>query len=240
MQPLAGGDTRGMILQQSGSNQQPVNSESFYKQAEQNVAADEIFFYKYFSEKMSRNPSRPAKKPKKVIDGGEEEEGGLDEEDVWQALVQSRPEVEAPSDDSDANDEELDELAAALSDSDDTELEDDDEDEDALAELEESDGVEGEVEAPEFNDSDFEKEQDEFAEDDDDLLPSDIDASSQQQEEEEEEEEEFNGFDQPVKSKKRNAGVVDPEEEKKKQKKKKRVKLPTLASADDYLHLIEG
>lgn len=211
MQPLAGGDTRGMILQQSGANQQPVNSESFYKQAVQNVAADEMFFYQYFSDKMSRTSHESStKKAKKLVEQGADPE----EDDVWQALVQSRPDVEAPSDDSDVDEGDLEDLAAAMSDS-----------EDAEASEDEEAGNDG----PEFNESDFEA--DEFGEDEDDLLPSEND--------EDVEDEEFNGFDGKP-TKKRKAGAEDESESKSDKKKKKKVKLPTLASADDYMHLIDA
>lgn len=230
MQPLAGGDTRGMIMQQTGANQQPVNSESFYKQSAQNVAADEMFFYKYFSDKMSNIPKKAAKKVKP--DASMEGEDGMDEDAVWQALVQSRPDVEAPSDESDLDDEDLDEMAEAMSDS---ELEDSlekDEDDDA----EESDvaddaSAELDIGIPEFNDSDFEAEENEFDEDEDDLLPSDDEAEG----------DDFTDFDAAAKdSKKRKTTTEGDDEEDKKAKKKKKVKLPAFASADEYMHLIDA
>lgn len=257
MQPLAGGDTRGMILQQSGTNQQPVNSESFYKQSVKNVAADEMFFYNYFNEKMSRAPKK-AKKAKRVGDGegvddGENgKDGGMDEDEVWQALVRSRPDVEAPSDESDFADEDLDELADAMSDSD-GDLEDDDDDDDSSVDAgSEEEAAAADVEVPEFNDSDFETD---FLENQDDLLPSEAEDSDSDKDD-------FANFDalaEPssttaaaaasngTKKRKSEHGTTgkdgndnDNNDDDTKPKKKKKVKLPAFASADEYMHLIDA
>ncbi|CCG81583.1 Ribosome biogenesis protein MAK21 [Taphrina deformans PYCC 5710] len=242
MQPLAGGDTRGMILQQSGSNQQPVNTESFYKQSVKNIAPDEMFFYNYFNDKMSKQPKK-TKAAKKSGGDGEEDEGGMNEDDVWQALVQSRPDVEAPSDESDMEDEDLEELAGGMSDSEIESLSDDDDDDDDDGD---DDAVVHEVDIPEFNESDFEKEENEFDEDDDDLLPSDDDDDDDDEDEDDKETEDksdFTDFDKLARSgTKRKANGVDAEEEgeEKKDKKKKKIKLPAFASADEYMHLIDG
>ena len=152
MQPIAGGDTRGMILPTSNATQVPVNTESFYKQSIDSVAPDEMFFYKYFNEKMTKQRSK--KKKKSEVD----EE--LDEDDVWAALVKSKPDMELDEDAFD-DDELLDEL--------DEMSEDEDEDE---VEVEAENGVEVEEEVVEEGfedgpDMDFMEQEDDIISDED-------------------------------------------------------------------------
>lgn len=101
MQPLAGSDSRGTLLSSRGANrgQESLNSESFWRKKADEVAVDEVFFHKYFSQLgRSKQSSTATKAPSKA--GGEV---AIDEEDnedeIWEALVKSRPEVEGKSDD---------------------------------------------------------------------------------------------------------------------------------------------
>jgi ribosome biogenesis protein MAK21 len=101
MQPLSGGDNRGIFLSTRAGDrsQQPLNTEKFWHKKAEDVAADEVFFHKYFSQ---MGKSKQASGKKKVVSQGTEEsrnENSEDEDEIWQALVDSRPEVEGPSDD---------------------------------------------------------------------------------------------------------------------------------------------
>lgn len=99
MQPLSGGDSRGVLIsgRASQNGQQPVNTEAFWRKKAEDVAVDEIFFHKYFSQigkgKQAANKKKPAKAP-----GGSDDEDE-NEDEIWQALVDSRPEVEGGSGD---------------------------------------------------------------------------------------------------------------------------------------------
>ncbi|KAL8839418.1 MAG: hypothetical protein Q9170_001758 [Blastenia crenularia] len=88
---------------------QPVNSESFWKQEAGDVAADEVFFHKYFSTiGKGREKAKGRKERKKGGKEGSEEDDEEEEEEIWKALVESRPEVEG-EEGSDFDDVEMDE-----------------------------------------------------------------------------------------------------------------------------------
>ncbi|MCJ1382614.1 hypothetical protein MMC17_005727 [Xylographa soralifera] len=103
MQPLAGGDTSGLLIsaQSKTRTRQPVNTEAFWKMEAGKVDADEVFFHKYFSSMGKGKESAKKKKAEKKRDAGEESEGEENEDEIWEALVSSRPEIEGsdPSDD---------------------------------------------------------------------------------------------------------------------------------------------
>lgn len=125
MQPLSGGDNKGILLSSRSvqGTQQPVNSEAFWRKKAEDVAVDEVFFHKYFSQigKGKQASDKKEKLPKKAE--GSDDEADENEDEIWQALVDSRPEVEGPSDD-DSDLEMLDldsDESDAASDMDDTE-----------------------------------------------------------------------------------------------------------------------
>lgn len=100
MQPLSGSDNKGALLSNKASlaRQAPLNTEAFWQKKAEDVAVDEVFFHKYFNQIGKSRHTSTKKKQKMdegVPDGGESE----DEDEIWQALVESRPEVEGPSDD---------------------------------------------------------------------------------------------------------------------------------------------
>jgi ribosome biogenesis protein MAK21 len=51
MQPLAGGDTSGLLVTsaRSGKPQEAVNSESFWQKKTEDIAAEDVFFHDYFN-----------------------------------------------------------------------------------------------------------------------------------------------------------------------------------------------
>ncbi|KAH8592441.1 CBF/Mak21 family-domain-containing protein [Bisporella sp. PMI_857] len=99
MQPLSGGDSKGILLSNrtTQNGQTPLNSEAFWRKKVEDVAVDEIFFHKYFSQ-IGKGKQIPKKKVAKAATGSDHEEDD-NEDEIWQALVDSKPEVEGPSDD---------------------------------------------------------------------------------------------------------------------------------------------
>ncbi|PBP24483.1 CCAAT-box-binding transcription factor [Diplocarpon rosae] len=100
MQPLSGGDSKGILLSSRSANSaqhQSVNTEAFWRKKVDDVAVDEVFFHKYFSQigKGKQGSKKKAKEIAKEDSGDEEDEA---EDEIWQALVDSRPEVEGRDD----------------------------------------------------------------------------------------------------------------------------------------------
>ncbi|KAL2067084.1 hypothetical protein VTL71DRAFT_1508 [Oculimacula yallundae] len=96
MQPLSGGDSKGILLssRSASKTQQPLNTEGFWKKKVEDVAVDEVFFHKYFSQiGKSKQSSGKGKVPARR-GGGSDDEEDEQEDEIWQALVESRPEVE--------------------------------------------------------------------------------------------------------------------------------------------------
>lgn len=110
MQPVhtAAGATGIVVPGKAGSTQRSVvNSASFWNLKPEQVAAEDAFFHEYFSQ--IGKPGQAAKRAKKVADeaASEDEEA---EEEIWEALVNSRPEVQGDDDgDSDMEMADLDE-----------------------------------------------------------------------------------------------------------------------------------
>lgn len=107
MQPLSSFTTDKTLISSTSSlrarNNQPVNSESFWKMDKDQVGADEAFFHKYFSTIGKGKEKAKAKRDKKRKAKGEkgEDSEGEDEEEIWKALVESRPEIEGDESDDD-------------------------------------------------------------------------------------------------------------------------------------------
>jgi len=102
MQPLpgAGTEAKGMVLsiRGTGKAQQSINSEQFWTKNLEDVAPDEVFFHKYFNQRATG--TKDQKKDKK-------EKESEDEEEIWSAMVGSRPELEADGEDVDMDDLDL-------------------------------------------------------------------------------------------------------------------------------------
>ncbi|RDW66255.1 CBF-domain-containing protein [Coleophoma cylindrospora] len=216
MQPLAGGDSKGILLSNKAARagQQPVNSESFWRKKAEDVAVDEVFFHRYFNQigktKQAGPKKTTASRSADDSDVGEDE----DEDEIWQALVDSRPEVEGPSDDDDSDLEMMDlEDSDAESDKEviaadvDDDQEEDNDDFDAGSLSEGSGGI--------------------FSDDDDALLDSDDEAPS-------EIDELFAKELEHAQPKKADEGG----EETSRQKRRKLKNLPTFASAEDYADML--
>ncbi|EEQ28772.1 RNA-binding ribosome biosynthesis protein mak21 [Microsporum canis] len=224
MQPLAGGDSSGLLVT-SGRNaaQQPVNSESFWRKQSDEVAAEDVFFHDYFN-RLGKDKLR--QKSKKKASKGDDEEGESDEEsEVWKALVQSQPELdgEGISDD----DMDMDDFESAMDASDD-DLEGMDGDMDGDREIdddviinEESSGEEEAVSEAEVDKSidmdddmfNIDQSDEEAFLDSDAELPSDLDMET-----------EFKD--------------TEKKSESKREKRRKLKHLPTFASVEDYAALL--
>lgn len=129
MQPLSGGENGGVLLTSKAANrqQQPLNSEAFWRKKAEDVAVDEVFFHRYFTQ-IGKSKQVAAEKKIRKTSGESDDEEAENEDEIWQALVDSRPEVEGGSDgDSDMEMLDLDDSDAELSvdDSDIEEIDDD-------------------------------------------------------------------------------------------------------------------
>ena len=118
MQPLAGGDSRGILLSSKTVSQAQgsVNTEAFWHKKVEDVAVDDVFFHKYFSQIGKAKQALAKRKGGDTAGGGSEDENEENEDEIWQALVDSRPEVEGnPDDESDLEMMDLDESEAESS-----------------------------------------------------------------------------------------------------------------------------
>lgn len=163
MQPVlaAGSAAHVVVPGKAGTKHQPnVNSAAFWNKKQEDVAAEDVFFHAYFSQIGKPGQEAKTKKAKKEETGdGQEGQEEMDEDEVWDALVNSRPEVGGEDDDDmdlDMGEDDESDLAELLDMSDEDEDEDDDDDMDldgeGAAELEDgeeiADGWEDEDEAP--------------------------------------------------------------------------------------------
>ena len=233
MQPLAGGDSSTLLVSKYSEKErarQPVNSEAFWRQGSEKVGADEVFFHKYFATLgRGREKAKKKKEARKGGDEGSESEG--DEEEIWKALVESRPEVEGGSDGG-FSDEEVgfgSEMEG---------LEDDDEEEGGLG-LAEAEDREDEDDGS----LDLGDEGDEALFDSEDEVPSDLEQAFEKEVQggkrkgaavpAAEEGEQRN-------KKRKGAAVPAAEEGEQRNKKRRRLKnLPTFASAEDYAKMLD-
>ena len=144
MQSLSGGDSKAILLSSRSTQggKQPVNSEAFWRKKAEDVAVDEIFFHKYFNQigKGKQASDKKKEKAAKKADGLEDEEDE-NEDEIWQALVDSRPEVEGPSDDSDMEMLDLEDSDEASSFGGDEEVDVEEDEEDAAASDSDDGGV---------------------------------------------------------------------------------------------------
>ena len=216
MQPLSGGDSKGILLSnKSAQNAQvPLNSEAFWRKKADDVAVDEVFFHKYFSQ-IGKGKQASKKKATAKAPAGSDNEEDENEDEIWQALVDSRPEVEGPSDD-DSDMEMLDLEDSGEGSSDD--------DEDGGVDIEGSDDeaekVDVEVSEEEDNDGGF------LDEDASDLLDSEDDAPE--------------AIDDLFEKELEKGDEPKDKPETSRQKRRKLKSLPTFASAEDYAAMLDN
>ncbi|KAH7080249.1 CBF/Mak21 family-domain-containing protein [Paraphoma chrysanthemicola] len=212
MQPMSGTSKAAdyLITARDGDRtHDPLNSELFWRKKVDDVRVDEVFFHTYFEKAgKAKQADKKAKKNKKADDS--EDESGEDE--IWQALVKSRPDVEGGGGDDEG-----------FSDIDMEDMMSDDEDggvglgEGVELNLGSDDEVGAAEQSGEDDEDDFENfdldDEDGFM-DDEDEVPVDLDLND----------------DTDVDD--------DKKGDKKKSKKRKLKHLPTFASAEDYAKLI--
>lgn len=214
MQPLGGAHTGSLLVRATNvkSREVPVNTMDWLSRKAEEVRPDEKFFHQYFTGNTRKI------KNKKVQAKGADDEEPLDDEEVWDALVKLKPDVEGLSDEEGFSDLDEDDFSDMSGPEDDGEVEDEEFDEAGF-------------DAPDFAGSDEEDEDspDIFGANEDDEYDSDEMPKMLGDEEEEEEEEEAKP------SKKRSQ-----EEDGKKSKKAKLLGLPVFASVDDYSQYLES
>ncbi|KAF9640047.1 putative ccaat-box-binding transcription factor protein [Lasiodiplodia theobromae] len=129
MQPMAGSATKADLLVRAGGDaaklEAPLNSEAFWRKKVEDVAADEVFFHQYFEKSGVAAQKKGRRQGRKAAEEDDEEGAGSDaeEQEIWKALVGSRPDVAGPDEEDDEDLEELDEL---MDDDDESDGEDED------------------------------------------------------------------------------------------------------------------
>jgi ribosome biogenesis protein MAK21 len=217
MQPMSGTSKAAdyLITARDGDRtHDPLNSEQFWRKKVDDVRVDEVFFHTYFEKAgKAKQANKKAKKSKKA---DSEDESG-DEDEIWQALVKSRPEVEGDDGGDDEGFSDID-MEDMMSDDDEdggvglgdgVELNLGSDDDDAAAAGQEADDDEDDFENFDLDDADG------FM-DDEDEVPVDIDLDDDSD------------------------GDEEKKGDKKKAKKRKLKHLPMFASADAYAKLIGG
>lgn len=242
MQPLAGGDTSGLLVTSGrvSKSREPVNSEAFWEKKAEDVAAEDVFFHSYFN-RLGKDNQRAKDQKKKSKDGDDSGDESDAEDEVWKALVESKPEVGGGLE-SDDEDFDMDDFAEAMGEED-----VDDEDEEGFEGMDIDEdmgsGSDGGVifndesdqeEAPaaakkaqkadnEWEDEeavDFDASDEEAFRDSDEELPSDLEVEEDQNSDEE-------------------TSVAATEKESKREKRRKLKHLPTFASMEDYAALLD-
>jgi len=102
MQPVASASsaTTVVVPGKAGSTaRSSVNTASFWNLKQDQVAAEDVFFHKYFSE--IGKPAQAAKRARKEADENASQDDEEAEGEIWDALVNSRPEVGGGEDDED-------------------------------------------------------------------------------------------------------------------------------------------
>ncbi|KAI0915089.1 CBF/Mak21 family-domain-containing protein [Ustulina deusta] len=104
MQPIAASGQSQVLLSSKSSMKDidSVNSASFWNKKSGEVAVEDVFFHEYFTQmgkpgQAEREQKRKAKKNTVGEEEGDDEEA--DEDEIWDALVNSRPEIQGDSDD---------------------------------------------------------------------------------------------------------------------------------------------
>ena len=226
---MGSSDASGLLLSArsaASGGKAPVNSEAFWKLEDGKVAADEVFFHKYFStlgrgkEKTKKEKKKKKKTKADAAEGSEAEDE--EEDEIWKALVDSRPELEGSAgDDGELG---MDDLESAMGDSD-VEMGSDGEGVVLDGEDEEDENSGTDNDDGDNASLDFGEDDDEALLGSDDEVPSDLDKA----------------FKQEVRFNNPKPDSAEEEGRSAKNAKRRRLKnLPTFADADDYAKMLEG
>ncbi|KAF9934002.1 hypothetical protein FBU30_003720 [Linnemannia zychae] len=228
MQPMAAHRGTSIMLKKSGANDVNVNTEAFWQKKVEDVPVDQVFFHKYFTQKKILKPATSKKgvksagsdededdfggSKKRGVDADDDDDNGseLDEDEVWNAMMNDMPKdalEDVDEDEDDMSDGELEELM--LSDLEDEEGDEEgDEDVDVDEDEDEVDEESFGMEESNWKDDDGDDEEASmFMDEEDDIVAS-----------EEESDQEEKGRDK---------------------KRRKKAALPMFASMEDYAHLID-
>ncbi|KAF2222869.1 CBF/Mak21 family-domain-containing protein [Elsinoe ampelina] len=216
MQPLIGSAASDLLIKTSDTARalQPVNTEGFWTRNVKDIPADQVFFHSYFNQTNKGKVTSKKKKSKTVEDHeSDAEESGEDE--IWNALVKSRPEIDADDDDDlsmgDLEDYSGSEIAAE-------DMESDADGDEGVQIADFPDEEEGDAKgAADDASADFDFDDEDALMGDDADLPSDFEGLPMEQEE---------GA----------KGKADKNDKRAKRRKLKH--LPTFASVDDYAKLL--
>ncbi|OQE37688.1 hypothetical protein PENCOP_c009G00563 [Penicillium coprophilum] len=243
MQPLGGGEVADRLVEagKKAENQMPLNTEAFWKKKANDVAAEDVFFHEYFT-RVNKDKEKVRSKKSKDVDAEDHSDEGLseDEDQIWKALVDSRPELEADEDSDD--DLDMSDLESALDSDEDGEGDEDDSDggvifndeSDVPSDEEMAEFSEPEEAAPPAKTKKVAKKPSKEAEEDSDDFDMDVsdDDAFIDSDEELPSDIEFGGAELEEPEKPADA----PESNRSKRRKLKQ--LPTFASADDYAALL--
>ncbi|KAH8645483.1 CBF/Mak21 family-domain-containing protein [Xylariales sp. PMI_506] len=160
MQPVAA-TGQGNVLVSSKTNAKAagsINTAEFWNKKAEDVAAEDVFFHEYFSQigKPSQDERKKKKKAKKDAADAEDEDSEAGEDEIWEALKSSKPEVQGDSE------SEMDSDFEELMGLDDSDAEDLDEDQDEMDVDGASDG--GDLDMSDVSSLDFSDEDDDEAE----------------------------------------------------------------------------
>jgi ribosome biogenesis protein MAK21 len=96
MQPLRAAKDVGDIwlgTRASGTQGTSVNSATFWTKKQEEIAAEDVFFHEYFQQAGQENKKQS--KPSRTKDGeADEDDDDAGEDEIWKALVSSKPEVD--------------------------------------------------------------------------------------------------------------------------------------------------
>lgn len=259
MQPLAGGEAKDRLVEAGKTSMQgvPLNSQNFWKKKAEDISAEDVFFHEYFNrvnkDKVKAKKGKAAAANDDAAASDDEEIG--DEDAIWKALVDSRPDLEDEADSDD--DLDMDDLESAYDDDsaeEGVEGEDDDEvifnDESDVP----SDEEMGDEEAGDFEGFDSPPPTTKKSKAKDAAPAAKKSAKKDEDEDEDEfdmdvsDDEAFLDSDEDLPSDMELGGVgletdeAEPEEnnKSKREKRRKLKHLPTFASADDYAALLDG
>ena len=96
MQPMASDNSRAVLISSSNMSKLPVNSEEFKAKKGGDVAAEDLFFHRYFANTGKDTSKKGKRKGKTASDIGDDEEDA-----VWKAMLESAPDLEADEGDDD-------------------------------------------------------------------------------------------------------------------------------------------
>lgn len=224
MQPTVASDTHAVLIGSASRPTAPaVNTDEFRNKKNNDIAADDVFFHRYFTT-LGKDPKN---KKRKAAAGAVEDEEDMDdagEDAVWKAMMDSAPDLEGEATDEDDLDTDMDmsDFADEMDDGTDGDMDED-----------EGEGSEVDIEPGIFDsDSDLDADLDGGVADLKDTA-DDSDAESESA---------FEGLDSDAdeSSTKRETKSKNREKNDKEKERKKKLKaLPTFASAADYAKMLD-